>query len=890
MNGIICIYKEKGMTSFDVVAKVRRIYKTKKVGHGGTLDPMAEGVLPVFVGDATKAVDFCPDDTKQYVAGFQFGITTDTQDITGKVLSTCDAYVSRNKMPMIERVFTGEQLQTPPMYSAVKVNGQRLYDLARKGEVVSRQPRKINIYELKVQKYEYNSGEMSVTCSKGTYIRTLIHDIGQKLETGAVMTSLIRVRSGVFTLDYCYRLRELEEKSAEELESLLLPLEKLYGQLPKARLDEKQTKLFRNGASLDADRIRFDIIYDKGYYIEGSDGVFLGLGKIGTNHELEVLRRFNTDSTNIMKPAPAGNNYANIKTAAEKKAEKVKESFNTKADTDSDSAITGETGEKTAGIGEEAANIFVEAAAETIEEAAETPVEIVTETVVEEAEAPVETAAETFEEVIETPAETVTETVEEEVEAPAETTAETVEEEVDSPVEAVAETVEEVIETPAETVTETVEEVTEALAEDVSETIKEEVEPPVEAVAETVEKVIETPAESVTEIVEEEVEAPAETAAETVEEEVDSPVEAVAETVEEVIETPAETVTETVEEVTEALAEDVSETIKEEVEPPVEAVAETVEKVIETPAESVTEIVEEEVEAPAETAAETVEEEVDSPVEAVAETVEEVIETPAETVTETVEEVTEALAEDVSETIKEEVEPPVEAVAETVEKVIETPAETAAETVEEEIEAPAEIVTETVEQEAEKPIETVTETVDEATEFLSETETVSQKNITPESHEESEQYDDYLYIPTLGYESDVKDGEDSIVAQALANIKAANGEFSEAEPDGAEDNGGKEVDIVQQAVARVTFDSELENIFSDVSSLEGAKENQSESANRQEQTREQERNSESESETDVSDGGEESRINIDNDYLAYLESAFIDDEEEFFDGERTDGI
>ena len=755
MNGIICIYKEKGMTSFDVVAKVRRIYKTKKVGHGGTLDPMAEGVLPVFVGDATKAVDFCPDDTKQYVAGFQFGITTDTQDITGKVLSTCDAYVSRNKMPMIERVFTGEQLQTPPMYSAVKVNGQRLYDLARKGEVVSRQPRKINIYELKVQKYEYNSGEMSVTCSKGTYIRTLIHDIGQKLETGAVMTSLIRVRSGVFTLDDCYRLRELEEKSAEELESLLLPLEKLYGQLPKARLDEKQTKLFRNGASLDADRIRFDIIYDKGYYIEGSDGVFLGLGKIGTNHELEVLRRFNTDSTNIMKPAPAGNNYANIKTAAEKKAEKVKESFNTKADTDSDSAITGETGEKTAGIGEEAANIFVEAAAETIEEAAETPVEIVTETVGE------------------------------------------------------------VIEAPAETVTETVEEVTEALAEAVSETIKEEVEPPVEAVTETVEKVIETPAESVTEIVEEEVEAPAETAAETVEEEVDSPVEAVAETVGEVIEAPAETVTETVEEVTEALAEAVSETIKEEVEPPVEAVTETVEKVIETPAESVTEIVEEEVEAPA---------------------------------------------------------------------------ETAAGTVEEEIEAPAEIVTETVEQEAEKPIETVTETVDEATEFLSETETVPQKNITPESHEESEQYDDYLYIPTLGYESDVKDGEDSIVAQALANIKAANGEFSEAEPDGVEDNGGKEVDIVQQAVARVTFDSELENIFSDVSSLEGAKENQSESANRQEQTREQERNSESESETDVSDVGEESRINIDNDYLAYLESAFIDDEEEFFDGERTDGI
>ncbi len=670
------------MTSFDVVAKVRRIYKTKKVGHGGTLDPMAEGVLPVFVGDATKAVDFCPDDTKQYVAGFQFGITTDTQDITGKVLSTCDAYVSRNKMPMIERVFTGEQLQTPPMYSAVKVNGQRLYDLARKGEVVSRQPRKINIYELKVQKYEYNSGEMSVTCSKGTYIRTLIHDIGQKLETGAVMTSLIRVRSGVFTLDDCYRLRELEEKSAEELESLLLPLEKLYGQLPKARLDEKQTKLFRNGASLDADRIRFDIIYDKGYYIEGSDGVFLGLGKIGTNHELEVLRRFNTDSTNIMKPAPAENNYANIKTAVEKKAEKAKERFNTKAETDSDSVIAGETAEKTAEISEEAANISGEAAAEMIEEATETPVETVTETVGEETEAPAETAAET---------------------------------------------------------------------------------------------------------------------------------------VEEVIETPAETVTETVEEVTEALAEAVSETIKEEMEPPVEAVSETVGEVIETSAEPVTEIVGEEAETPAEA---------------------------------------------VSETIKEVMEPP------------------------------AEIVMETVEQEAETPIETVSEKVYEAAEFTVETESVPQKNITAEAHEEPEQYDGDFYIPTLGYESNDKDGEGSIVAQALANIKAANGKFSDAEPDGAEDNSGKEVDIVEQAVARVTFDSELENIFSGISVSETAQEKPSELPNIQDRKQEQEQNQKQEQkrETDSQEGGAESRINIDNDYLAYLESAFIDDEEEFFDGERTDGI
>ena len=298
MNGIICIYKEKGMTSFDVVAAVRRIYNTKRVGHGGTLDPMAEGVLPVFVGSATKAADFCPDDTKQYLAGFQFGITTDTQDITGKVLSTCDDYVSRNKMPMVERVFSGEQLQTPPMYSAVKVNGQRLYDLAR-----------ITIYEIKVTNYGYNCGEMSVTCSKGTYIRTLIHDIGQKLGTGAVMTSLVRTRSGVFKLEDCHRLSELEGKSEQELESLLMPLEKLYGQLPKAHLDEKQTKLFRNGAELDADRILFDTIYDKGYYIEGSDGVFLGLGKIGEKHQLEVMRRFNTEAAAAIEQAAKEQSY-----------------------------------------------------------------------------------------------------------------------------------------------------------------------------------------------------------------------------------------------------------------------------------------------------------------------------------------------------------------------------------------------------------------------------------------------------------------------------------------------------------------------------------------------------------------------------------------------------
>lgn len=298
MDGIICVYKEKGYTSFDVVAIIRRLFGTKKVGHGGTLDPMAEGVLPVFVGNATKAVDFCPNTDKQYRASFRFGLTTDTQDITGKVLTTDERYVSRNKMILVERNFKGELMQLPPMYSAVSVNGQRLYDLAREGKEVQRQPRPIKIYDLKVEQYENNEGVMLVTCSRGTYIRTLIHDIGQFLEVGGVMTGLLRTKSGVFTLDDCKKLdeiREIAEQGGQEaLEKLLLPMEKLFEDMPKAHLDAAQTKMFKNGVVLDADRIRFDEIYDRGYFIEGADGTLLGLGKINEKHELRVIQRLNT--------------------------------------------------------------------------------------------------------------------------------------------------------------------------------------------------------------------------------------------------------------------------------------------------------------------------------------------------------------------------------------------------------------------------------------------------------------------------------------------------------------------------------------------------------------------------------------------------------------------
>jgi tRNA pseudouridine55 synthase len=263
---------------------------------------MAEGVLPIFLGNATKAVDFQPDDSKEYVAGFRFGITTDTQDITGKVTSVSDAYVSRNKMIFVERM-TGESEQIPPMYSAVQIDGKRLYELARKGVEVERKPKKITIHSLKVENYADNEGVLRVHCSKGTYIRTLIHDIGQKLGTGAVMTSLVRTKSGVFTTDDCWQLDDIRRMATREgtqgLQKLLKPMGKLFTGYPKAVLDETQTGLFCNGVKLDAARIRLERIYDGLYAVFSYDANLLALGKIGEDHSLKTIQRFNITSSDI---------------------------------------------------------------------------------------------------------------------------------------------------------------------------------------------------------------------------------------------------------------------------------------------------------------------------------------------------------------------------------------------------------------------------------------------------------------------------------------------------------------------------------------------------------------------------------------------------------------
>jgi tRNA pseudouridine55 synthase len=277
---------------------MRRLLNTKKIGHSGTLDPMAEGVLPVFVGAATKAVDFCPDTDKEYRAAFRLGVATDTQDITGNVVYENSAFVPRNRLWDTMRGFVGEIEQTPPMYSAVKINGKRLYDLAREGKEVEREPRKVTVYSLNIEKFEEGEGVITVSCTKGTYVRTLIHDIGMEIGTGAVMTALQRTRSNGFSVEDCRKLTELREifdTAPEKLKQFLMPIDRLFDCYPNAYLDEKQTEMFKNGAALNADLVRFDKIYNGLYSLYDSSGRMVALVKIQRDHSLSAVQRFNYD-------------------------------------------------------------------------------------------------------------------------------------------------------------------------------------------------------------------------------------------------------------------------------------------------------------------------------------------------------------------------------------------------------------------------------------------------------------------------------------------------------------------------------------------------------------------------------------------------------------------
>ena len=279
LTGILCINKPQDFTSFDVIAKLRGISGTRKIGHSGTLDPMATGVLPIFFGSAAKACDLLPNSDKRYTAGVRFGLTSDTQDIWGSITGENPAPLSREDLEAALPRFTGTISQLPPMYSAVQVNGQRLYDLARKGVEVERTPREITIYKLDLLSYDPEKREalLDVSCSKGTYIRTLCHDLGQFLGMGAVMSSLIRTEAAGFTLSDCVTLEDAQKAASESrFSSLLLPVERIFKDLPAIRLSEAQTRMFCNGVRLDLNRVRCAKIPGN-QAVYGSDGAFLGL-------------------------------------------------------------------------------------------------------------------------------------------------------------------------------------------------------------------------------------------------------------------------------------------------------------------------------------------------------------------------------------------------------------------------------------------------------------------------------------------------------------------------------------------------------------------------------------------------------------------------------------
>lgn len=225
-QGFILVDKPQGITSFDVVYKIRRLFPKCKVGHGGTLDPLATGLLVLAVGKATKQIDQFINDDKEYVAQFSLGQSTDTQDSTGTVIEEHDVgTISQEQLDEVCQQFRGAIEQVPPMYSAKKVGGKRLYSLARKGKVVEREPRSIQIHELEIVEFDGQSGTMRVSCSKGTYVRTLCHDIGHQLAVGGHMTGLVRTRSGSFLLEDAHTIEELEQMTLEErVQSFVTPV------------------------------------------------------------------------------------------------------------------------------------------------------------------------------------------------------------------------------------------------------------------------------------------------------------------------------------------------------------------------------------------------------------------------------------------------------------------------------------------------------------------------------------------------------------------------------------------------------------------------------------------------------------------------------------------
>lgn len=275
MNGILLVDKPSGWTSMDVCAKLRGVFHERRIGHSGTLDPMATGLLVVFLGRATRAVEFAEAHSKEYIAHLRLGVVTDTQDISGNVLSEKEVNVTEKQLLEALEKFKGAISQLPPMYSAIKVGGKKLYEIARKGESVERKAREITIHSLELLGWEKGDAVLRVRCSKGTYIRTLCHDIGETLGCGGCMSALRRTAAGEFSLEQAYSLDDaIAIGERGEGESLLLSVDSLFASYPGLSLTAKQESLFRNG-------VRFSVSGEEGNYrVYSSNGEFLALAKI----------------------------------------------------------------------------------------------------------------------------------------------------------------------------------------------------------------------------------------------------------------------------------------------------------------------------------------------------------------------------------------------------------------------------------------------------------------------------------------------------------------------------------------------------------------------------------------------------------------------------------
>lgn len=292
MTGIICVDKPSDITSFGIVAKVRGITGEKKAGHTGTLDPMATGVLPIMLGGATRFLDYLPDSDKGYRASFVLGKTTDTLDITGNVTGEFPVHSTCDDVKNVLETFKGSIMQVPPMYSAVSVGGKRLYDLARKGIEVERQAREVEIKELELIDYSDNEYTMDVVCSKGTYIRTLVDDIGKVLGCGATMTKLTRTLAMGFTLNDAVTIEELQQMKDNHLsfDGVVTDVEKMFLCYDTIMVSPAQSKRFSNGGALSLDRIQKKLENGK-YRVYSPEKEFLGLGECNTaKNELGVKR------------------------------------------------------------------------------------------------------------------------------------------------------------------------------------------------------------------------------------------------------------------------------------------------------------------------------------------------------------------------------------------------------------------------------------------------------------------------------------------------------------------------------------------------------------------------------------------------------------------------